>query len=136
MYKERLKDRGFAYTDPWYISYLYQEQLTRDCLGLGHNVVFDDHIRTRENRLGYYKLSKQNGAKIVFVQINAPFEVCLKREEGKTDDEKQRFLANFVLQSQDLNADEKRKYSRVIQVDGTSEISEIERKLIPQINRV
>ncbi|MCH8945695.1 MAG: AAA family ATPase [Nanoarchaeota archaeon] len=134
-YKGRLKDRGFVYPDPWYISYLYQEQLTRNCLQLGYNVVFDDHIRTIKNRLGYHEMAKQNGAKNVFIQINAPFETYMEREEDEEGEDKKKFLANFILQSEDFSQDELKKYSKVIQVDGTSKINEIERMLLPQINK-
>lgn len=133
-YKKRLEERGFKNPDPWYISYLYQEQLTRDCLQLGYNVIFDDHIRTIKNRLGYHEVAKQYGAKSIFIQINAPFETYVKREED--DKNKMEFLANMVLQSEDLTEAERKKYDRIISVDGTSSIREIKRDLISQINKI
>ena len=136
LHKKRLKQRGFRYPDPWYISYLYQEALTRDLLSRGYNVVFDDHIRTRINRLGYYSLSRECGAKIIFVQINAPFSAYIKREEGKIDKKKIEFLANFTFQSQDINQEERRKYDGIIHVDGTSSISKIKRSLLREINSI
>lgn len=133
-YKQRLRRNGFANPDPWYISYLYQEHLTRDCLSLGYNVVFDDHIRTRVNRLGYYELARQHNSGIVFVQINAPFTTYLEREEE--DKNKLKFLVNMVLQSEDISEAERRKYKRIIEVDGTSKLRELERDLKSQIKRL
>ena len=132
-YRERLRERDFNMPDPWYISYLYQEKLTHDCLNLGYNVVFDDHIRTRENRLGYYNLAKKCNAEIIFIQINAPFETYVKREEGRINKAKLNFLGNFVLQSEDINNEEKNKYSKLIYVDGTSKLKDIEKVLIAKL---
>ena len=133
LYRRRLRERGFTYPDPWYISYLYQEHLTRDWLNLGYNVVFDDHIRTVRNRLGYHKLAGKCGAKSVFIQINAPFGTYLERGEGDVDDEKKNFLANMVLQSQDFSEEERRKYDQIIMVDGTLRIRAIERDIHTQL---
>jgi predicted kinase len=133
LYRKRLKEFGFEYPDPWYISYLYQDRLTRDCLNLGYNVIFDDHIRTRKNREEYLDLAKETGAEIIFVQINAPFETYLKREEGKVNDEKIKFLGRFVFQSEDISDAEKRKYDQVIFVDGTKEINEIEKSILSKL---
>ncbi len=133
VYKKRLNDAGFRNPDPWYLSYLYQDTLTRDCLQLGYNVVFDDHMRTRVNRLGYMRLAKQSGAEIYFIQINAPLSTFLKREEGKNNMKKVKFLANFIFQSQDMNGAEKKQYDKVIQIDGTSSLKEIKRTLIPKL---
>ena len=134
-YKKRLKARKFNNPDPWYISYLYQEHLIRDCLKAGYNVVFDDHIRTRANRFGYYKLARQFNSKIVFIQINASFKTYVEREEGKVNDAKLKFLANMILQSEDLSEEERRKYDKIIIVDGTSKLGEIKRYLLPKIKK-
>lgn len=132
-YRERLTKAGFSNPDPWYISYVYQEKLTRDLLKLGYNVVFDDHIRTIENRMGYLRLANECKADIIFVQINAPFDTYVKREEGKINDEKLKFLSNMVFQSEDFTKDEQKKYSKIIKVDGTKKINEIKRKLISKL---
>ena len=54
IYRRRLRKMNFQNPDPWYVSYLYQDGLTSGLLKKGYNVVFDDHIRTRVNRKGYY----------------------------------------------------------------------------------
>lgn len=133
IYRERLRERKFKYPGPWYISYFYQEKLTRDCLNLGYNVVFDDDIRTSENRLGYYELARQYNAKIIFIQINSLFKTCLQREEGRINQKKINFLANFVFQSEDFNETEKEKYFKIIEVNGNSKIKDLEKDLISQI---
>ena len=124
-YRQILRTGGFEYPDPWYISYFYQEQLTRECLNLGYNVVFDDHIRTRANRMGYYHLARACGAEIIFVQIEAPFETYVKREDGEINGKKLKFLGNMVLQTEDINVEEKRKYDGIISVDGMADIRKI-----------
>ena len=139
LYRERLRARGFEYPDPWYISYLYQESLTSDCLNLGYNVVFDDNIRTRVNRFGYYRLAKSHNARIIFVQVNVPFETCVRRcykrdeDKYKITDENIRFIANFAFQGEDMRPEEKRKYDGAIMIDGTKRISDIKKILIPKI---
>ena len=133
LYRERLRNKGFEFPDPWYISYLYQEGLTRDCLKLGYNIVFDDHIRTKENRFGYLRLARQCDAKIALIQINVPFKTYLGREEGKTNLEKVKFLANFIFQSEDISEAERKRYDKVIQIDGTSSLKDIKRVLIPKL---
>lgn len=131
-YKSRLKARGFVYPDPWYISYLYQESLMGELLDLGYNVVFDDHIRTKVNRRGYYRFAKKHNAEMVFVQINAPFALSLERrkKEGNLS-----FWSRFVFQSQDFSDAEIRNYARVIEVDGTSKLADIERMLVLKLGR-
>lgn len=133
IYRERLEERGFVNPDPWYLSYLYQEHLTRDILDLGYNVVFDDHIRTRINRKGYYNLAREHGAKIIFVQISAPFKIYMQREEE--DPEKMNFLANMVFQSEDFSEEEMKKYG-LIEVDGTSNLSEIKKRLVRELRNI
>ena len=99
-YESRLKAAGFEYPGPWYLSYLYQESLTGELLDLGYNVVFDDHIRTRTNRLGYHNLARNYGAQSIFVQIETPFSDSWERRKGEMD---LNFLSRFVFQSQDFS---------------------------------
>ena len=142
LYRERLRKRHFETPDPWYISYLYQEQLTRDILDLGYNVVFDDHIRTRENRQGYSRLARSCEAKIVFIRIDAPFETCVRRTTKREEDRYKitnkmvRFLANFVFQSEDISDSERKKYNGVVAVDGTSNLKDLRKYLVSQLSSV
>lgn len=133
VYQKRLQLRGFNDPDPWYLSYLYAEGIIKDCLNSGYNVIFDDHIRTETNRLGYYNLAKKSGAKTIFIQLSTPFSICLEREEGKINESKTKFLANFVLQSEDITPREREKYNKIIMVDGSSNISEIKKELLPKL---
>lgn len=136
IFRQRLKKRGFIYPDPWYISYYYQERLTEFCLNLGYNVIFDDHIRTRNNRMDYYALAKRNRAKIVFIQINAPFNIYMEREEDEKGKDKLKFLANFILQSEDFSMGEQRKYSKIFSVDGTLSVEKIVEILTLQLKKL
>lgn len=133
LYQERLKEKDFEYPDPWYISYVYQEGLTGSLLDSGYNVVFDDHIRTRINRLGYDRFAERHGAKTIFIQINASLKTFLEREEGKTNIRKAKFLANFIFQSEDFSDAERRRYDKVIQIDGTLSLKDIRKTLISKI---
>ncbi|PIO08682.1 hypothetical protein COU59_00440 [Candidatus Pacearchaeota archaeon CG10_big_fil_rev_8_21_14_0_10_34_12] len=132
-YRQRLRKRGFKTPDPWYISYLYQESLTRELLNKGYNVIFDDHIRTRKNRQGYYGLAKSIGAKIVFIKVYTPLKVAFERRKNEAD---LNFLANFVFQSQDFSEEEKKKYDKLIDVNGTAKLSGIEKKVISKIKSI
>ncbi len=126
-----LEEMGFENPDPWYISYHYQETLTGELLDLGYNVVFDDHIRTRENRQGYFELANRFDARTIFVQINAPFKTYFEREED--DEGKMDLMLNMVFQSEDFDESEIKNYSRVIPVDGTSSPEEIEKVVMKEI---
>ena len=139
LYRKRLKVRGFEHPDPWYISYLYQEQLTSDCLNLGYNVVFDDNIRTRVNRMGYHKLARNCHAGVVFIEIDTPFETCVrrttKREEDKYEasDKNVRFIANFAFQGEDISERERKKYDDIIVIDGTKSPRDIKREFASRL---
>ena len=130
-YERRLKKRGLKNPDPWYISYVYQESLTKELLSKGYNVIFDDHIRTVKNRVGYRTLAKKCLSKIIFIQISAPFETYFEREED--EDGKLKFLANMILQSEDFTKDEMRKYDKIIGVDGTLKLDVLKKEILRKI---
>lgn len=140
---ERIARRyGFSPPDPWYSAYPYRDDIIKYCLGLGHNVILESNIRTKKDRLGFYKLAKEYGAKTVVIQIYVPFDICCKRiweRDYKTDpkwtlEKVRKWYGRFVFQGQDIDRDEQKMY-KVIDIDGMQDLEKIKRFLEREFHR-
>lgn len=126
------KKYGFYPVDPWYLIYPYKEDLIKFCLERDYNVIIQSCIKTKKDRLGYYKLAKKFGAEVINIQIYVPFDICCKRilqrdskKFSSEDLEKtKKEYAYFAFHGEDIDKEEEKLY-KILKIDGTKSFKEI-----------
>lgn len=90
----------------------YQNALIKNYCSKKQSFVIDD-MNTGRWRPQLIDKLRENGAKIIFVRVNTPLEVCIQRRDGQIDAETMKKIYDSVVEPS------KDEYDELITVDGT-----------------
>lgn len=91
----------------------YQNALIKYYCVKKQSFVIDD-MNTGRFRPQLIEKLRDNGAKIVFVRVNTPLDICIQRRNGQIDEETMKKIYNSVVEP---NKDE---YDELINVNGAA----------------